>query len=428
MSGNPIERWFAMAGKSPEEAKFYWTGGPIPVSERTWFQSQISGVTAFDTDEGLVLVDTGAKSVGPFLAEKVRQVTAAHVHTAIYTHGHIDHAYGLPSFLVEGQALPRVVAHRAIYDRFERYVRTAGHNEALNARQGGVVLEPGQAMPLNWGKPPEITPDTLYDDELSLEVGGLTFELHHCRGETDDHTWIYCQERRVLCPGDLFIWAVPNAGNPQKVQRYPSHWARGLRDMAALRPDNLCPGHGGPVVENPALIQRMLLETASFLEHIVDQTIAAMNDGSPPHVDIVHRVKLPVSDSPWLQNIYDDAEFIIRNVIRLYGGWYSGRPSELKPAPRLQVAQIIADLAGGAQVLLRRSEALAAEGKDRLALHLADFALEAAPEDPVVREAVAALYEKRAQKEDGLMASNLLRAAAAYARAGRPFSMGEQSP
>jgi len=422
MSGNPVERWLSMKEESPEEAKFYWSGGPIQVAERTWFQSQMSGVTAFETDQGLVLVDAGTTIFAPALAEKLRSVTSAPVHTAIYTHGHIDHAYGLQSFLKEGQKPPRVVAHRAICDRFERYIRTSGHNAALNARQGGIVLEAQQDMPLNWGEPPSISPDTLYEGRLTFEIGDLTFELNHCRGETDDHTWVYCRERRVLCSGDLFIWAVPNAGNPQKVQRYPWEWAHGLREMAALRPDSLCPGHGGPVVKDSDLIQRMLLETASFLESIVEQTLAAMNDGAPPHVDVVHRITLPLSDSPWLQNIYDDAEFIIHNVLRQYGGWYSGRPSELKPAPRPDVARVISELAGGVQYLIQKSDTLAAEGNYRLASHLADFALEAAPEDPSVQRAVAELYERRAEMEIGLMSGNTYRVAAAYARAGRSFS------
>jgi glyoxylase-like metal-dependent hydrolase (beta-lactamase superfamily II) len=422
MSVNPVDLWFAMDGRSPEDAKFYWSGGPVQVAERTWFQSQMSGVTAFETDEGLVLVDSGSTLFGSDLAEMLRSVTSAPVHTVIFTHGHIDHAYGLQYFMAEGQEPPRVVAHCAMRDRFERYIRTAGHNAALNARQGGMVLEAEQDIPLNWGEAPVIPPDTLYRDGMTLEVGGLTFELHHCRGETDDHTWVYCPERRVLCSGDLFIWAVPNAGNPQKVQRYPADWIHGLREMAALRPDSLCPGHGGPVVNNPDLIQRMLLETASFLESVLEQTLAVMNDGAPPHVDIVHRVILPVSESPWLQNIYDDAEFIIRNIIRQYGGWYSGRPSELKPAPRAELAQVIVGLAGGAKSLIQKSEALAAEGNYRLASHLADFALEAAPEDQSIRDAVADLYERRAGMEAGLMSGNTYRAAAVYARAGRPFS------
>src|SRR4029077_6032635 len=170
---------------------------------------------------------------------------------------------------------------------------------------------------------------------------------------------------------------VPNDGNPQKVQRYPWERAKGLREMAALSPHAFCPGHGGPVIGDADKIVRMLTETAEFLETVVKNTLAAMEAGSPPHVDIVTTVALPKSDSPWLQPVYDDTEFLVRNVIRFYGGWWSGRPSELKPAPRAALATEIASLAGGAGMLASRAEAIAATGELRLACHLADFALEA---------------------------------------------------
>ena len=423
MSENPSDRFRAFAGRPPEEAAFFWTGGPVEVAPRTWFASLFSGVTAFETDEGLVLVDTGQRHLAPALAQRLRTRTSAPVHTAIYTHGHLDHAFGLPAFLAPGQPRPRVVAHRAVPERFARYARTPRLNAAINARQfGGDVAEAARNPALAGFGAPELGPDLLYDDATTLVVGGVRFELRHCRGETDDHTWVWCPERGVLCPGDLFIWGVPNAGNPQKAQRYPWDWARGLREMAALAPRTLCPGHGGPVVDDAALVRRMLLETAGLLEAIVERTLAVLEDGAPPHVDVVRRVELPRSDSPWLQPIYDEAEFIVRNVIRHFGGWWSGRPSELKPAPRAAVARAIADAAGGAGALLARADALAAGGDLATACHLADYALEAAPDDPQVREGVAALYERRAAGESSLMATNLFRAAAADARAGRPFA------
>jgi len=413
------------AGKSPQDAKFFWSGGPVDVAPRTWFASVFSGVTAFETDAGVVLVDSGLARLGPMIAALIRQKTQAPIHTAIFTQGHVDHAFGLKSFLADGQTPPRVVGHRAMPARFERYRLTSRHNVAINARQFGGTVRASQDSAFDedfdtFG-PPAIPPTDLYETRIDLDVGGERFEVHHCRGETDDHTWVFCPARGVLCPGDLFIWAVPNAGNPQKVQRYPWEWAAGLRAMAAREPRSICPGHGGPIVDDPELVQRMLLETADFLDDIVAQTLEALNDGSPPHVDIVHRVALPISDSPWLQNVYDDAEFIIRNVVRYYGGWWSGRPSELKPPPRDDLAKEIARLCGGPAALLRRAEELLSRGERRLAGSLADYALETAPDDEDVRARVAAIYEARAEEEEGLMARNLFRSAAAYAREGRPF-------
>ncbi len=91
---------------------------------------------------------------------------------------------------------------------------TAGYNEVINQRQFGV---PGLRWPTEYRYP-----DRTYRDELRLDVGGTGFELRHEKGETDDHTVTWMPRARVLCCGDLFIWASPNAGNPQKVQRYPA--------------------------------------------------------------------------------------------------------------------------------------------------------------------------------------------------------------
>ena len=51
----------------------------------------------------------------------------------------------------------------------------------------------------------------------------------------------------MLWTGDLFLWVAPNAGNPQKAQRYAAEWAAALRAMAAREAALLIPGHGPPI-------------------------------------------------------------------------------------------------------------------------------------------------------------------------------------
>ena len=51
-------------------------------------------------------------------------------------------------------------------------------------------------------------------------------------------------------------------------------------------------------------------------------------------------------DKPYLGPIYDEPEFVVRNIWRLFGGWYDGDPSHLKPAPAASFAAEIASLAG----------------------------------------------------------------------------------
>ncbi|MCX5737755.1 MAG: MBL fold metallo-hydrolase, partial [Proteobacteria bacterium] len=171
MSENPTEQFQHLGGRSPEEATFFWSGGPIEVAPRTFFQCAFSSCTGFETDEGLVLVDTGLARLAPNLAARLRERTQTPVHTAIYTHGHVDHAYGLEAFLLPGQPAPRVVAQRAVPERFARYAQTAGHNAAVNARQfGGTVSDANRSAYESFRIAPT-QPTLLYDNRLELEVG-----------------------------------------------------------------------------------------------------------------------------------------------------------------------------------------------------------------------------------------------------------------
>src|SRR5260370_35490679 len=73
-----------------------------------------------------------------------------------------------------------------------------------------------------------------------------------------------------------------------------------------------------------------------------------MNSGATLD-EIIHTVRAPdtIAGKPWLQAVYDEPEFIVRNIWRLEGGWYEGVPSNLKPASDAERAREIAALAGG---------------------------------------------------------------------------------
>lgn len=339
--------------------------------------------------------------------DKVRAYSAERVHTAVYTHGHVDHAYGLPPFLAEAESKgwlrPNIVGHSCCVARMQRYIETAGYNSVINSRQFSQHTE--------WPTDP-IYPTETYETRLTLNVGGTVFELTHGRGETDDHTWVFLPETRVLCTGDFFIWAAPNAGNPQKVQRYCIEWARALRQMAARRPVVLLPGHGVPVYGEER-VQEALLTSAAYLESLYTQTLELLNEGVRID-DIIHAVRVPeaLAEKPWLQPIYDEPEFIVRNIHRCLAGWYSGVPSELKPAPRKEQADEIVQLAGGLETLLARADELATAGNVRLACHLIDYAYDHSPESAEVRKLKHAIYTQRAEQEPSTMSKGIYREAA----------------
>jgi glyoxylase-like metal-dependent hydrolase (beta-lactamase superfamily II) len=387
-------------------------GGLAEICDGVAFVPAFANVTAFATGDGLVLVDTGSSFAATAIHDELRGWTRQRLNTAIYSHGHIDHVFGVPVWAAEaaerGWPAPVVIAHEALPLRFDRYRMTLGYNEIINQRQFGV---PGLRWPADYRYP-----DRTYRDVLDVEAGGTTFALRHEKGETDDHTVTWLADRRVLCCGDLFIWASPNAGNPQKVQRYPLEWARALRRMLALEPEFLLPGHGLPVV-GADRVAVALADTAELLESLVSQTLEIMNGGGRLD-EAIHTVAVPagLADRPFLQPVYDEPEFMVSTVWRQYGGWWDGNPATLKPAPERALAGELADLAGGPAALAGRALELARpEATDenlRLAGHLAELAWLAAPGDQDIGRIRQHVFGLRADKATSTMATGVFRWAA----------------
>jgi alkyl sulfatase BDS1-like metallo-beta-lactamase superfamily hydrolase len=373
------------------------------IAPGTAYIAAFGNISAFALDDQLLLVDTGNKFFATTNHQRVRGWTDLPLSTVIYTHGHIDHVFGLEPFEQEareaGRPGPHVVAHRNLPERFDRYVLTAGYNGVINARQFSM---PGFQWPTEYRYP-----DETYDGQLDIAVAGERFELRHDKGETDDATWVWAPERRTLCTGDLFVWVTPNCGNPQKVQRYPREWAIGLRKMAALEPEVLLPGHGWPIV-GAERVRQALDDTATLLESLVTQTLEMMNQGA--RLDEILQAVVPPPDlleRPYLRPIYDEPEFVVRNLWRLYGGWYDGNPANLKPAPDAALAQEVASLAGGVTRLAERASELAGAGEFRLAGHLAEMAALAAPDDAGVQRVRSEVFGRRAEGELSLMSKGV---------------------
>lgn len=371
----------------------------------------------------LIVCDASSASSGAGVVASIRRWSQARVNTLVYTHGHLDHVGGSGAFVEDSVARgcrrPIFVAHARVSARLQRYRGTVGWNTEINARQFGWT-RPRPEPITRHGKRRRsfasaleavVEPDRVYDDHLSLDIEGTQVELFHGIGETDDHTWMWLPQSRAVCAGDFFTWNFPNAGNPQKVQRYPQEWARSLRAMIALEPELLLPAHGLPI-GGAARINRVLDDTASALESLVVQVLDAMNTGASLD-QVISEVSLPLATLrlPYLRPLYDEPEFVVRNIWRLYGGWWDGNPARLQPPDDVVIATTVADLAGGAQALAHQARASAERGNLSLACQLAEWAAAAAPNDRTAHEIRASVYEQRFRSASSLMAKGIYRSA-----------------
>jgi glyoxylase-like metal-dependent hydrolase (beta-lactamase superfamily II) len=200
---------------------------------------------AVRTDEGVVAFDASGVHTGQAVRDALGSWTPRRVSHLVYTHGHADHVGGSTFFAGDS---PIVVGHENVSKRLDRYAFTSDWNLIINARQfggirgelnlqvgdgpGGVTVERNpnarRFLPAT-----TLVPRHTFATDDTLDVGGHCIELHHARGETDDHLWAWFPDRKWLMSGDFVIWNFPNAGNPQKVQRYPLEWAAALRTMIA---------------------------------------------------------------------------------------------------------------------------------------------------------------------------------------------------
>ena len=198
-----------------------------PASGHSWPRSPTSPRSR--PSDGMVLVDTSS----PFLAGRVHDVLAEWrddpLHTAVFTHGHIDHVFGVERYEQDAREQGAVRAPGGRARGSSRRASTAtsrppGYNAVINRRQFG-------ARRLRWPT------DYRYPDETYRELAAPRRRRHarsSCTTRAARPTTTRgcgCPDSRTLCTGDLFIWASPNCGNPQKVQRY----AEGVGRRAARR-------------------------------------------------------------------------------------------------------------------------------------------------------------------------------------------------
>ena len=357
--------------------------------------------------EGIALFDVGLPIDGPRIVEELRAVTDLPVRYIIYGHGHADHAFGTGAVLEDaeerGHPKPVIVAQENLPGRFDRYRRMLPYHEHINRIQFAIP-EGIPAFPWDY-----IYPDRTFRDELTLNLGDVTLELRHARGETDDHVWMWIPERKAVCLSDFWVWSCPNVGNPFKVQRYALEWAQALEDVAALSPELMLPGHGAAIA-GASEIADACRTVAAALRFLDGEVVEMLNEGKWQE-EILHGFTWPeeFAASPYLAPIYGHPYFVVQALLRQYHGWYDGNPSHLFPSRAGDIAGEVLELAGGPARVLERARALMDAGRTQLALHTVDFVLDAGAEPR--REALEvkkALLESLAGEEKSLIARNIL--------------------
>jgi len=350
-------------------------------------------VSAVLTNEGLVLVDTGNANLAERVKPELRKLSDKPVRYIIHTHGHLDHSgQSARAFLEQGT---EIVAHENVKARFDRYREQASWQARINAwLYRGELIPRGQVV-LDERTIDPAYPTITYRDEYSFALGRLTFQLFHAKGETDDHTVVWVPEERAAFTGDLLIAGFPNIGNPLKVLRYEKEWYEALEKILALEPSIVVPGHGAPLLGREA-IREVLEPNIEVLRFLHEQVVWHLNRGSTLE-QMLAEIELPqhLAENPHLRTFHGCREFTIRGIYRRYGGWLEDmNATSLFPAPKQEVAGLIAEMCGGSEKMLAKASELMEQGRCQLGLHLVDMVIDADRRNRRAHLLKAAMLEK----------------------------------
>jgi alkyl sulfatase BDS1-like metallo-beta-lactamase superfamily hydrolase len=251
-----------------------------------------------------------------------------------------------------------------------------------------------------------IYPTITYRDNYSFKLGGLTFELFHGKGETDDHTLVWIPELKAVFCGDLLEASFPNLGNPFKVMRYAREWAETLERVLALNPD-LAIG-GDAVLTNNQEINEHFKENIELLRYLEDSVIDAANQGKNLE-QMIEEIQLPshLENSPNLRQIYSRREFAIYNIWKRYCGYFDFSASSVLPRPKRELASVARDLIGNDEAIVKKAENLYHDGQLQLALETLDLILKVEYENVPARRIRQKILEKLADTDICLMSRNV---------------------
>ena len=188
------------------------------------------------TSDGVVVIDTPQL---PTYAVKMRKQAEEYgpIRYLINTEHHVDHIFGNYFFRGAGT----VVSHIGVYNEF--MVVSPEINPYEYAKEAIPTDDPEdealfpdeQTYFANMNKP-AIT----FDGNMTLRVGGTTFELISTPGHTAGQIAVHVPEERVVFTGDTIFNGVQSWHYASDIEQ----WIRSLRKLKTLDVDFIVPGHG----------------------------------------------------------------------------------------------------------------------------------------------------------------------------------------
>ena len=324
------------------------------------------------TKAGNVIIDTSSAQNAQRHHALLKAVYTAPIKDVILTHSHGDHTGGVAAWQEPGTH----VVGQANEVEFRNYQeRLAGFFAVRNAAQynAPVLRRVANPNPGNYAAPP--LADTLFEKELKLKVGDLTFDCLAMPGETPDMLNVWIPELKALFIGDNYYASFPNMYTLRGTLTRPAlNYVESINKVLALKPEIVLPSHGVPIV-GAANVQRVLTQYRDAILYVHDATVKGMNEGQDAFT-LMKTIKLPKDLE--VGEGYGAISWSVRGIYEGYAGWFDTDPATMYAVSPAEAEAEIVRIGGGAGPIAAHAEALVATNP-ALALRLTSAVLAAEP-------------------------------------------------
>lgn len=333
------------------------------------------------TDQGNVLFDTGLATQGAKHKRLLETAAPGAITHIILSHSHADHI-GATRFWRAEFPEAKIITHRRFAEG-QRYLSDLqpyfwGRNRRLYTFMPEVP--PADDSLFAYGR---LEADIVVEDhsEYRFTQGGVAFVVLATPGaEGEDNIVLWLPRQKALLSGDFFGPLFPMMPNLFTLRgekfRDPLAYVRSLNQVIALKPDIVLPGHFDPYQGAADLTAKMtLMRDATAYVH--DATISGMNAGQSVW-QLMRDIQLPAHLK--VSEGHGKVSWNVRSIWEYYSTWFQfNATTELYPVPVNTLYPELAELAGGAQELLKLAAIKLNNDQPEQVLHLAQIALAAAP-------------------------------------------------
>jgi glyoxylase-like metal-dependent hydrolase (beta-lactamase superfamily II) len=264
------------------------------------YNAPVMGSTVLVIGErGVFVFDpAGFALQGERLVAKVSELTALPITHMAISHWHGDHNLGIYKVL-EAYPGAEVIAHeftaevlpaplmgetkpaddaeiQANRERIQKALETGVRSDGTPVTDSmrlyyQSVLQNLDLMNTELGRVRIVKPTRTMTEKLSIDLGNRQIELRHFgRGNTRGDLMLYLPGEGILATGDVVVRPTPYGFGS-----YPRSWAEVLRQVKALQPRVIVPGHGDIMFGDYQYID-LLIET---LDSLADQAESLVAQG-----------------------------------------------------------------------------------------------------------------------------------------------------